>query len=364
MVRTPLFISMLLLFSCSVRPIVKTDSDQQLSTEVKNTLVPPLELLWKTSVSTAPARNLAFYKNNLLIPNLYDKLCVLDISKGKVFKRMKVRHPVLDGVVVKGSDLIWTSPSNQGAVYKISLVKPKEHLKSRSDGGFVRPLVLDDQIIVASIDNVLRSLSIEDLKPDWSVELDAAVRQEIAIAGEHILFTTENGLLYSIKRETGKVIFKRKLPCIPTTGIFLDDDFGYLGSRDGKLLKFEISSGQIEWITKTDGRIITKPLLADDNILIGDCANTLYIVDAMIGEILDTIDTGAPISTDFVRSGEYIYWGDLSHNINCLKLSEKKIVWSYKLQGRLRTNPAIYRGLIFIGSEDRYIYAFYSKNGN
>lgn len=353
------FYIILLFFSyCSVRPIINTDYKSIPDYSQRIEIKPPLELVWRTSIASTPARNFSFYGGNILIPNLTDRLFVLDINKGKIFRRKKIVHPVLGGVIIKKNELFWTSASGKASVFKTTFPKPLKILRAKYKGSFVRPLVIEHQVLIPSYDNVVRSFSREDLSLQWEKDLESPVHQETAVDSSHILILTDNGQIHCIDCKTGKISYQKVLSGIPSSGILLENGKAYFGTHNSLVICLDTRTGEIIWISKLQGRVSTTPLNLNGEILVGDCANTLTWLDKKSGAIKDTVHTNAPVSTNFVRSGDYIYWGDLSHNINCLELSEKIKVWSYKLRGCARTNPAIYNGLLFIGSEDKYVYAF------
>ncbi len=54
----------------------------------------------------------------------------------------------------------------------------------------------------------------------------------------------------------------------------------------------------------------------------------------------------------------YIYIGSLNRKFYSLDKDTGEIIWSVLLDGRIRTAPLEYNGNIFIGTEDKFVYAF------
>jgi len=117
-----------------------------------------------------------------------------------------------------------------------------------------------------------------------------------------------------------------------------------------------------QWATKVDGELFCPPATAYGNLYLGTSDGYMLVIDARDGEILWDVKLGETVcatpliesQTAIVPSGNTLY---------AVTLSNKSVKWSFEAVGALRASPVLYGDLIYVGSEDKRVYALDKYTG-
>lgn len=138
----------------------------------------------------------------------------------------------------------------------------------------------------------------------------------------------------------------------------------YAGSYDGNLYALDAETGHLKWKFHTNGKIIGRAVIHKGKVIIGSQDGNVYCLDKG-GRMLWTKKTNSPNYTLYVNQ-ETIIWDDM---IFCATLDGKifaidlegNISWSFTTKGSYITTAKIHAGVLYFGSQDRYIYAIDCK---
>lgn len=117
-----------------------------------------------------------------------------------------------------------------------------------------------------------------------------------------------------------------------------------------------------QWTVQVNGELLCPPATAYGNLYVGTSDGHLRVIDERDGGVLWTLKLGETIcatpliesQTAFVPVGNTLY---------AVTLSNKTVKWTFEAVGALRASPVIYDDLIYIGSEDKRVYALDEYTG-
>ncbi|GAB2768970.1 hypothetical protein GCM10010465_12870 [Actinomadura fibrosa] len=154
------------------------------------------------------------------------------------------------------------------------------------------------------------------------------------------------------------------------------DSLVYIGSNDKNLYALDSSSGELIWKYETGGAINSTPLIADGKVMFLSYDGFFYALDAANGKLLWKFETGGeskfkvkdyfngsfkPDFWDFYLSsavveGNTVYFGSSDTNIYALDIKTGEKIWNYTAGGSIHSSPAIAENSLVVGSWDGNIY--------
>lgn len=179
--------------------------------------------------------------------------------------------------------------------------------------------------------------SIRQINPAVSVELEAIVQTALQYNPEDRFQSAAlmKEALLNVAKKTG-ILTRINLPSASTNAeqmikplwIFrcedeirgsatYDNGTLFVGSYDNNLYALDATNGDYKWKFPTEGGIVTKPVVFQENVLTGSEDGSLYAVSAKLG----------------------------------------KISWTHKAEGPIRSSPKISEGFVFFGADDGFVYA-------
>ena len=123
-------------------------------------------------------------------------------------------------------------------------------------------------------------------------------------------------------------------------------------------------SGSLKWQFETADEVHSSPAVSDGMLYVASYDGNLYAIDIQSGQALWQSEVGRAFSSPVVVE-ESIFVGS-ADGLHALNRADGAERWHYKAQvgGEMRSSPAFYAGLIYIGSDDGNIYAFQADRGD
>jgi len=132
----------------------------------------------------------------------------------------------------------------------------------------------------------------------------------------------------------------------------------YLGNLQGRFFSINAESGELNWSFSGKGSVFATASVDNEAVYSATASGILYKISIADGVEIWQKDLLDPLSIGMLLSGRYIYIGSLNRKFYSLDKDTGEILWSVLLDGRVRTSPLEYNGNIFIGTENRFVYAF------
>ena len=193
-----------------------------------------------------------------------------------------------------------------------------------------------------------------------------------------------DGAIFKLDAANGQQLwrYKTKGRSIPAP---VTDSNGmiYFGGLDGFVYALSAADGKLNWSFQTQGSVLSSPTVANGVAYVGSSDGNLYALDAQKGTLIWHYHAGpATVAVDVhtvVVSNGVIY-GSSSDNVEfsylfALDAKSGKQLWSVQVKDQNFTAPQVNSGIIYIASwalehqggpdiKDSYVYAYNTNNGS
>lgn len=117
-----------------------------------------------------------------------------------------------------------------------------------------------------------------------------------------------------------------------------------------------------QWTVQVDGELLCPPSTGYGRLYLGTSDGYLRVLDEADGQMLWEVKVGATIcATPLVDSQLAIV--PSGNTLSAIALNNKTLKWSFEAVGNLKGSPILSNNLVYIGSEDKRVYAIDKLNG-
>ena len=179
-------------------------------------------------------------------------------------------------------------------------------------GFYATPLVVGNNIFIASYDGLVTALDVRTGRPTWPkvADIDASVVATPLVSGLFMYLATEDGEIVVLDAENGAEVQR-------------------LLERDGRIWSSPITRGQQLYIGKLDGR-------------------ELVALDRLDGSIQWSQNIGSAISADLAFAGDLIIAGSLDGHMRAFdSMAPGAERWSYATTGWVVAAPLVSGAVIY-----------------
>ena len=284
--------------------------------------------------------------------------------------------------------------------------------------GWSGGVLVDESLIIGSMDGQLLSLNTETGRQDWAptlIRVDDDKDDRRAIYGtpavyEGVAFLgSYDGKIHAYDLEDGALLDTEPIADEIVGAPLIEHDVMYIGSSDGFMHAFNVSirgqeitmerkwkfqagssiwstpqvfenllifssldhkiygldltcntcieSGSPEWVYETGGAVASSPLVLNGEVYIGSFDGNFYSLDALSGEEIWRF-TGASnwYWGSAITDGSVIYAPSLNGSLYALNKNDGSLRWESKTKGAIVGSPAIVSDMIAYGSKDGDLY--------
>jgi outer membrane protein assembly factor BamB len=258
-------------------------------------------------------------------------------------RRTRVLHTVFFALQIFLTTAVaqFQNGNHHRGVYPDAVIQNSAEMewRFRTDGA-VRstPAVTEKSIIFGSTDGTICSLD-HSGSLQWKFSADASVSSSPVVSGSAVFFTSRNNTLYSLSEKKGTLNWKRSLGTrLPyewgfdyyTGSITVENGTLFAGSADGHLFALRQKDGNELWRFKSGGVIRSTPAVDEENVYFGDMSGKLFAVNKKNG----------------IRRWVFSTIGDTLNNEN-FGFDRKALL----------SSPTVYKGTVYVGSRDGFLYA-------
>lgn len=186
----------------------------------------------------------------------------------------------------------------------------------------------------------------------------------------------------SVKSEPS-VLWKVKTDGQVISSPVLVNNIVYIGSEDHKVYAIDATKGIVKWTYKTNGPVSSTTLVAKEKVMFLSYDGFFYALNQADGKLVWKFKTRGeskfnvkdyyngsfkPDFWDFYLSSaivynDQVYFGSSDSNVYSLNIETGELVWSYKTGGSIHSSPAIYENSLVTGCWDSKIYCLDANTG-
>ena len=242
---------------------------------------------------------------------------------------------------------------------------------------YATPAVYNGVAFVASYDGKIHAISLSDGSLIDSVTLDSSFIGGISISEDNLFVVSEVGVLYGyrilVSVETQKVSLEPLWnPILIADGVWstplVHGEHIYVTSLDHYIYAIDVVSGEEIWNFDTQGAIVSSPILYQDNLMFGSFDGNFYSLNP---------DTGK--ENWIFKGSNHWYWADpvvgydeetplvfassLGGSIYAIQTQTGVQQWESNIESVIVGAPAIVKDMLVFGSRDETVYVSEISSG-
>jgi outer membrane protein assembly factor BamB/tRNA A-37 threonylcarbamoyl transferase component Bud32 len=215
-----------------------------------------------------------------------------------------------------------------------------------------------------TVASVAGNKSTDSVAAIWAFKVEDAVRSTPLVHDGTVYVGSYDNNLWAIDAKSGEMKWK----FASEGGIGSSPTYNggtlFIGSSDQRLYAIDARSGKRQWAFKTEGKIFTRPLAAVGLIFFGSDDGKLYALKSGPSSYVEkwAYDVMVPIRSSPAVQDDRLFFGDDGGNFFCLNVGGD-MLWRFQTRRRIMSTPLINEGMVYIGSDDWYVYALDLEQG-
>lgn len=180
-----------------------------------------------------------------------------------------------------------------------------------------------------------------DLRTSWRKGVDGnfgetSERFNLVAENGSLFFVTEEGTLYELNQENGKIKSTLSTDYKPSAGVTRNGDVFYFGTYDAQLVAVSLENQSVLWEKTLSSEILAEASYAAGKLAVQTADGWLSVLDAGTGEILWRAKEDLPsltvrgTSAPIISSGKVIA-GYADGQLKAFSLQEGNLLWSYEV---------------------------------
>ena len=135
-----------------------------------------------------------------------------------------------------------------------------------------------------------------------------------------------------------------------------------VGDFKGTLYAIELATGKLAWKNKLKQGVVVPAACNTDRIIIADFDSNLYCFD-LTGKEIWSRETEQPMVNGAIILGSDVLYASDYGSLVCLDLETGKEKWIYETGDQLKSSPAVWKNLSFLGGCDSQLHKVDISNG-
>ena len=247
--------------------------------------------------------------------------------------------------------------------------------------------VLDGVAYVGSYDEWLYAVDVKSGQRQWRFPANSPVTAAPSVYDGQIFFGTQAGELFCIRPPrkgqvpAGHLVWRYEAgapitasPLVTGAGLVL------FGSADGSFHAVDRTTGKKRWVQKTGGPIVgsaskaVSPIPADLDEQVQPasragailCASTdgrLYAFAESSGELVWSLDTGAPLTAGAAIRDSVAYAGNYHGKLWAVNVAGGHVKWTADVGGAMVNTPAVGADTVCVATRDGAVVALSVEDG-
>src|SRR6266545_6233443 len=212
----------------------------------------------------------------------------------------------------------------------------------------------------------------------WSLPGKVLLEFGPVLGGGSLYLLKNNGALYAIAKDTGRVRWRRKLGYVAAASPALGDGRVYVTLlqrgrkvRAGRVVALRASDGKILWSRLLPSRSESSPLLDGEHLYLGSENGSVYSLRSADGSVRWKFKARKAVKSALALADGKLYFGDYSGHVYAIWEQSGRQAWSKGTSGarfglasgQFYSTPAVAYGRVYLGNTDGNVYSYASDNG-
>ncbi|MBU1297736.1 MAG: PQQ-binding-like beta-propeller repeat protein [Bacteroidetes bacterium] len=326
--------------------------------------IPPLAPKWEFNTGAGFGTFSGVVADSILFATtLKGELHLLNIQTGKNLGKKKFSAPIVGGPAI-GSGVVYLSFAVRDiSVGEYDLSDKKFNWTLELSGVESSPLIVGNQLFVTTSEGKLVAIEKKSGVVNWTfsdepIGILKSSRSSPASDGKKVVYGNDNGVLYAVDIDNGKLIWRYKSGGSIAASPAIKNNIVYFGSMDGNLYAIDISDGKLIWKYETGSPVYSSAAVSDSYVYIGGADGVLRCINNQSGKLVWSFKAQSVFGSAPLISDKIIYIGSFDKNLYVLDAVNGNLVWSYLLNGRIKSSPLVWKNFLFVFTDDQIITAF------
>jgi outer membrane protein assembly factor BamB len=140
-------------------------------------------------------------------------------------------------------------------------------------------------------------------------------------------------------------------------------DVVIFASEDRTVYSVDAATGVERWHREVGGAVVSSPALVDGLVLFGSDDGGVYALDVKTGEPKWRFPANAPVEAPIVVAGGRIFAGTHRGDLFAIDPATRKAIWSAEAGGELRTAPLVAGNVLYIVNGNARLVAYDAATG-
>lgn len=236
----------------------------------------------------------------------------------------------------------------------------------------------EDLFFVQTDQAMLHVYDAETGRHRWSAKLgERSPTARPVSSNSFAVFATNANIMLALDRGTGRVIWKVNLKNLPSSGTSCDEDRLLIGLNTGMINCYDLKEPQgkgpekirdrpsLTWNLKTNGRVTTRPLLADRIVCMGSDDGRVYVNFSDEPTPLFRLPTGGPIGAELAHHGTRMLLApSADDNLYAIDVFTAEMFWVFPSGAPIRQAPIVAGEEIFVINQAGNLSLIEAKDGS
>lgn len=192
----------------------------------------------------------------------------------------------------------WFESSSAAKPTPLVAIKPIQALnvkwtlaQAASDSGFY-PVYVNGNVVTADPAGHIRTVDALSGRVTSDVALKRELSAGVAVAGDSVIVTTQDGKLLAVERGTGKLLWEQTLTSVALEAPQVAAGMVVVRSNDGRLTGFSLADGKQQWsVSRTQPQLLVRntgsmQAVGNEAVMVGMPGGKLDIISPANGNTL------------------------------------------------------------------------------
>lgn len=323
-----------------------------------------LKLKWKndthgSQINTSPVT----FDTYIIVPDLAGRIYFFDSNTGKKVSMLKEGGAIFNAPVLYRFRIFYTlNEYNENYSYfcTYNFTEGKKTAEVKINGQCRNELLkLEDGIILLADDGTIYRFDLVG-KLEWQYTTNSAAVGTPASNGKILLFGNQKGELISFDLDAQKIIYRNKISSGFESGIAISENEAFIGDIEGNLFSVRIDDGTVKWKFNSGYKIKSIPVVSSNAVFIGNLNGDIFRIGRNKGNRIWKFASGGLINTAPVLFKDNLIQPDLNKKLYIIDALTGNVNETLKFDYRLMMTPIFYDNTLIIGAETGEIYAYES----
>jgi outer membrane protein assembly factor BamB len=211
----------------------------------------------------------------------------------------------------------------------------------------------------------------------WAVNVGVLIEFSPVIGGRWLYLLDDDGFLWSIAKDTGRVRWKRRMGVLAAAAPAYGGGRVYVTllarspGQAGRVAALRARDGRVLWSRPLPSRSESSPLLDSGRLYFGTEDGTVYALRASDGATRWRFRAQGAVKGGLALTDRRLYFGDYAGRVYAVRQADGRPVWQVGTNGarlgltsgRFYATAAVAYGRVYLGNTDGFVYSFAARDG-